>query len=104
MENKNNLDLKLIESNSDSSLIIGPAEALASEEDLNPAQDKLTETNNSKNLRPKKSRPNRPPSARKRTFKLYANGVSDWDSTDSESGNVDTNNNSGESETCQTRL
>lgn len=77
---------------------------MTSEEDLKPSNDKLTETNNSKNLRPKKTRPSRPPSVRKRTFKLYASGASDWDSTDSESGSVDTNNNLGESETCQTRL
>ena len=77
---------------------------MASEEDLKSSKDQLTETNNSKNLRPKKARPTRPPSTRRRTFKLYANDVSDWDSTDSESGSVDTNNNLGESETCQTRL
>lgn len=97
--------MKIIESNSESSLIITPSEAVTSEGDLKRPTDKLTETNNSKNLRPKKSsRPTRPPSARKRTFKLYANGASDWDSTDSESGAVDTNNNPDESESCQTRL
>jgi hypothetical protein len=42
--------LKLIELNQDSSLIIGPSEKLTDTDDLNQNNDKLTMTNNTKNL------------------------------------------------------
>jgi len=104
MENKTNIDLKLIESNQDSSLIIGPSEKLIDTDDLNQNNDKLTMTNNTKNLHQSKSYHSRPPSSKRRTFKLYANGVSDWDSTDSEAGFNETNSSYGEPETYQTHF
>jgi hypothetical protein len=104
LENKPNIDLKLIESNQDSSLIIGPSEKLINQEDLNKKSDKLTMTNNSKNLQRSKSYNSRPPSSKRRTFKLYATGVSDWDSTDSEAGSNETNGNFDEPESYQTHF
>jgi len=84
IENKINTDLKLIE-------IVGPS-----------GEDKLTITNNNNNKN--FIRPTSRISKKKRTFNLYQNNESDWDSTDSESGNNETNGNYGEQETCQTHF
>ena len=56
------------------------------------------------NLHEPKRRSPRSLSSQKRTFSLYPNGMSDWDSTDSESGINETNGNYGEPETCQTHF
>jgi hypothetical protein len=101
IENKIKPDLKLIESNNDSTLIIGPSEKLIDKDELKQNNDKLTITNNNKNLNETKSRLS---SSKKRTFNLYTNGVSDWDSTDSEPGINEINDNYGEPESCQTRF
>jgi len=96
MENKTPIDLKLIESKNDSSIIIGPSENL-----IEQNNDRLTVTNNNRNLNQSKTRRS---SSRRRTFNLYQNGVSDWDSTDSEPGINDINGDYGEPESCQTRF
>ncbi len=84
--------MKLIESNNDSSIIISPSDT----DEFKNINDKLTVTNNNtKNLNL---------SLKKRACNLYPNGISDWDSTDSESGINDINGNYGEPESCQTRF
>lgn len=81
--------MKIIESNNNSSLIISPTN-----------KDELKQNNN-KNLSVIKSRA---PSSKNRKFNLYPNGVSDWDSSDSESGINDINGNSDEAESYQTHF
>ncbi len=104
IENPSKTDLKLIESNNDSSLIIGPSEKLIEKHQLKRNTEKLTIKNNHKNRQKSKSPRSRSLSSKKRTFNLYSNCVSDWDSTDSEQGLNEINGNYGEPETCQTRL
>ncbi|UJR31468.1 hypothetical protein I4U23_018957 [Adineta vaga] len=81
------IDLKLIESNDNSSLIIGPSDKLVDQNELKSNErtnDKITKTNNSR-------RTERSASTNRRSFALYSNGMSDWDSTDSESGPNESN-------------
>ncbi|CAF1145574.1 unnamed protein product [Adineta ricciae] len=83
------VDLKLIESNSNSSLIIGPSDKLIDQDELkpnNPINEKITKINGSR-------RTERSASTSRRSFALYSNGMSDWDSTDSESGPNESNPN-----------
>ncbi len=104
IENPSKTDLKLIESNNDSSLIIGPSKNLIDKNELKKNTEKLTITNNHKNRQKSKSPRSRSLSSKKRTLNFYSNCVSDWDSTDSEQGLNEINGNYGEPETCQTRL
>jgi hypothetical protein len=100
-EKQPNLDLKLIESNNESTLIIGPADKLIDKDELkqnNKPNDKITKTTNHNNESRLKDKS---PSTNRRAFALYQNGMSDWDSTDSESGTNETNTND-DLETCQT--
>ena len=71
---------------------------------FNETKDNLTIPNDSNTFRQPKRRSPRPVSYQTRTFSLYPNGVSDWDSTDSETGINETNGNHGEQETRQTRF
>ncbi|CAF1299673.1 unnamed protein product [Adineta steineri] len=109
-ETKANTNLKIIESGDQSSLIIGPSDKLIGKDELtqnnrlNQTNDKLTVPNDILNFHGSKRRSPRPVSYNARTFSLYTNGVSDWDSTDSESGINETNGNYGEAETCQTHF
>jgi hypothetical protein len=96
--------LKLIESKRDSSIIIGPSAKFATKDDLNQKKDKLTITNNSKNLQRSKSYNTRPPTSKRRSFKLYATGISDWDSTDSEAGYNEANGSYDEPESYETHF
>lgn len=97
MEKKANTDLKIIESD----IIMSPSE----KSELKQNNDRLTITNHNRNLTEQKTRSSRSSSSsRKCAFALYQNGMSDWDSTDSESGINETNDNYGEPETCQTHF
>ena len=81
--------MKLIESNNNSSLIIGSSDKLIDQDELkptNPTNEKLTKINGSR-------RTERSASTNRRSFALYSNGMSDWDSTDSESGPNESNPN-----------
>ncbi len=101
-EKSPNVDLKLIETNNDSSIIIGPSDKLIDKDELkqnNKTNDKLTKTNSNSNGN---RRNDRSTSLNRRAFALYPNCMSDWDSTDSESGLNETNPND-ENETCQNR-
>lgn len=85
------MNFKIIESNQDSSLIIGPSDKLIDQDQIkqnNETDDKITTTNSNENRRNNKSA-----SSSRRAFALYSNGMSDWDSTDSESGTNETNPN-----------
>ncbi|CAF1114506.1 unnamed protein product [Adineta steineri] len=101
-EKQPNVDLKLIESNNNSSLIIGPSDKLIDQDELkqnNKINEKITKTTlNSNNINGNR-RNERSASSSRRAFALYSNGMSDWDSTDSESGTNETNLND-EPEPC----
>jgi len=100
-----NLDLKLIETNDDSSIIIGPSDKLINKDQLkqnNKTNDKLTKVN-SDGINTNGSRRNgRSASSNRRAFALYPNCMSDWDSTDSESG-LNESNPTDETEPCPPR-
>jgi hypothetical protein len=102
-ENKSNTELKIIESDNNSSLIITRSEKLIDKNELQQ-HNQLTITNHNRNLSEPKRRSPRRSSSKKRTFALYPNDMSDWDSTDSEPGINETNGNYGEPETCQTHF
>jgi hypothetical protein len=100
LEKSPNVELKLIETNNDSSIIIGPSDKLIDKDELkqnNKTNDKLTKTHPNSNGN---RRNDRSASLNRRAFALYPNCMSDWDSTDSESGLNETNPND-ENETCQ---
>jgi hypothetical protein len=99
-EKSPNMNLKLIEANNDSSIIIGPSDKLVDKDELkqnNKSDDKVTTINCNGSRRIERSA-----SSNRRAFALYPNCASDWDSTDSESGTNETNPND-EPETSQTR-
>ncbi|CAF1136540.1 unnamed protein product [Adineta ricciae] len=110
IENKSTTNLKLIESDDQSSILIGPSDKLIDRNGIeqtnhfNEIKDNLTIPNDSNTFREPKRRSPRPVSYQTRTFPLYPNGASDWDSTDSETGINETNGNHGEQETRQTRF
>ncbi len=100
-----NLDLKLIETNDDSSIIIGPSDKLINKDELkqnNKSTDKLTKINSDSMNTNGSRRIGRSASSNRRAFALYPNCMSDWDSTDSESGLNESNPNE-EAEPCPTR-
>ncbi|CAF2197638.1 unnamed protein product [Rotaria magnacalcarata] len=101
------VNLKLIESSNDSTLIIGPSDKLIDNDELqqnNETNDKLNsaKTNSNCDNNNRNRRKDRSTSSNRRAFALYPNCLSDWDSTDSESGTNELNLND-ELETCQTR-
>ena len=103
-------DLKLIETDQNSSLIIGTTKTLLDQKELqennqrNKSKDQLTiASHNGKSHQEQKRRSPRSVSFKQRTFALYANGMSDWDSTDSETGVAETNASYSEPEMYQTR-
>ena len=67
--------MKLIDGNQNSSVMIGPADQLNGTDPL--------KSNGEATPVP---RDDRSSSSHRRAFALYPNGLSDWDSTDSESG------------------
>ena len=88
-----NADLKLIETDDNSSIIIGPANKLIEKDELkqnHKSNDKMTEV---KGNSVDSNENRRSASSNRRAFALYPNCVSDWDSTDSESGLPDNSNN-----------
>jgi hypothetical protein len=102
---KANTNLKLIESSDNSSIIISSPDKLIRRDEVKQNKDTLKIPNISiNNFNGPKHRSPRAVSYKERTFTLYPNGVSDWDSTDSETGINETNGNYGELETCHTRL
>jgi hypothetical protein len=68
----------------------------------NQDQFAITQHNGQSLLASKRSS-SRTVSFKQRTFALYANGISDWDSTDSEQGIDETKASYSEPEICQTR-
>ncbi|CAF3732364.1 unnamed protein product [Rotaria sp. Silwood1] len=100
LEKQPSINLKLIETNNDSTFIIDKNQL----KQYNETNDKLNKTNldsnynnNNKNRHHSRSSTNN-----RRAFALYPNCLSDWDSTDSESGTNETNIND-ELDICQTR-
>jgi len=99
-----NIDLKLIETNNESSIIIGPSDKLIDKDELkqnHKTNDKLTKVNFLSVHNNGNRRNDRSTSSNRRAFALYPNGMSDWDSTDSDSCLNESNPND-ETETCQT--
>lgn len=91
------------ESSSHSLLLLNPSEksidqsGLQENEHRDQTKDLLQLTNNNeKTLLASKSRASR---SKQRSFALYANGMSDWDSTDSESGFNETSGNASARDT-----
>ncbi|CAF2729481.1 unnamed protein product [Rotaria sp. Silwood2] len=107
-EKQPQVNLKLIESNNDSTVIIERSNKLIDKNQLkknNETNDKLTKNNldlNYSNNNNRNRRNDRSTSSNRRAFALYPNCLSDWDSTDSESGTNEINPND-ELDTCQTR-
>jgi hypothetical protein len=104
-EKQPNVELKLIETNNDSSIIIGPSDKLIDKDELKQnykTTDKLTKVNSGSMNNNGHRRNEKSASSNRRAFALYSNGMSDWDSTDSESGLTETTSND-ENETCQNR-
>ncbi|CAF3634336.1 unnamed protein product [Rotaria socialis] len=101
------VNLKLIEPSNDSTLIIGSPDKLINSDQLqqnNETNDKLNSAKANSNFdnNNRSRRTDRSISSNRRAFALYPNCLSDWDSTDSESGTNELNPND-ELETCQTR-
>jgi hypothetical protein len=104
------VDLKLIETDQNSSLIISPSKTLLDHKEFqennqrNKSKDQLTlASHNGKSNQEQRRRSPRTVSFKQRTFALYSNGMSDWDSTDSETGAAETIASYSEPETSHPR-
>lgn len=86
--------LKLIESNDESSMMIAPANKLIDEDELKNGQETNGEvTEIDAGIARRQHRSNSLSSSSQHAFPLNSNGLSDWDSTDSESGGTETHPN-----------
>lgn len=101
-------DLKIIETNDDSTIVLAPADRITEKDSLksideNPkGNDKLIKTDSESRSVNGNRRNGRSSSSTRRAFPLYPNCMSDWDSTDSESG-LNEINPTEENESCSTR-
>ena len=102
-------DLKLIEINDESTVVLVPADKTIEKDSLKTNDDNMKSNeklikNDSETRNGNGSRRNgRSTSSNRRAFPLYPNCMSDWDSTDSESG-LNEPNPTEENESCSTPL
>lgn len=102
-------DLKLIETNDDSSVVIIAEEkssgktSLKINDDHMKSNEKLIKTDSETRSINGNRRNGRSNSSNRRAFPLYPNCMSDWDSTDSESG-LNESNPTEENESSSTRI
>lgn len=102
-------DLKLIETNDESTIVLSPADktiekdSLKVNDDNTKSNEKLIKTDSDTRNVNGNRRNGRSTSSNRRAFPLYPNCMSDWDSTDSESG-LNESNPTEENESSSTRL
>ena len=103
------IDLKILATNDESTVVLVPTDRLTEKDSLksspeeNPkGNEKLIKTDSETRNVNGNRRNGRSSSATRRAFPLYPNCMSDWDSTDSESG-LNESNPTEENESCSIR-